>query len=98
MGRKSYGLARVRASKSYLSLSVSRSPKSPPGQSVGNLSTIDDGNTIHKHVADPRRELLWLLVGRVVDDGIRVEDSDIGIHAGSQKAAFIQPNALRRER
>src|SRR5262245_10475802 len=56
-----------------------------------NLSVDEDrGHTL--------RVLVWLLEGRHIADGFRIEDDDVGFHSRTENAAIGKPDALCRVR
>src|SRR4051812_34568323 len=52
-----------------------------PGFRPGMPAVPHHGHAVHEHVADPGRELMGPLEGRVIDDGRRVEDHHVRTHS-----------------
>src|SRR5689334_7924499 len=67
-------------------------------QGISNLTTVKNRHAIDEHEADSRRNLRRVLVSRVVDDGIRIKDRDVGKHTRFEHPAIVDADALCGER
>src|SRR5215468_4822917 len=67
-----------------------RPPQRAPGLRPGVLAVFQDLRAIDKHVFHADGELMRLLEGGAVGDGLRVEDDDVGEISFLQKSATIE--------
>ena len=65
-----------------------------PGGSTGVNAAVDDVDAVDEHVLDAERQLVGILEGGAVADGLRGEDDDIGQHAATQEATVAQTDAI----
>ena len=76
----------VSAIKGELAQEEESGPVSGPTHDHAGLGTrvfasTNNGHAVHKNVSDPVRDLMGIFVRGPVDDGLRIEDDDIGIKA-----------------
>src|SRR2546425_11222973 len=62
------------------------------------LALLEHHFSIHQHVLNADRCLMWLLKRRAVDHARRIEDRDVRVHARTHEAAVDEADALRCER
>src|SRR6266545_2187470 len=77
---------------------VSRTPEATARTCARHLPLLQHHLSIHEPVLNPDRGLMRLLERGAIDHGRRIEDGDIGEHAGPHEAAIGETDALRGER
>ena len=61
------------------------------------LALVQDNSSIHQHVGDPNRVLVWVGECGRIRDTLRVEQDQVGVAAGRQTAlAVAEPHQFRR--
>ncbi len=74
-----------------LSAAPTRSPDDLPRGRAGGLAVAQHRGAAHQDVKHAGGELLGIVVGRVILDLLRIEDHDVGVIAGRQRAALREP-------
>ena len=66
------------------------------GHNTGTNRIVDSHLTVDQNIGDAHRILPWIVVGGRVDDGIGIEDNDIGKVTSLEATAFADAVALSR--
>ena len=64
------------------------------GTCTGHFAFVDDRDAVDQDIVHSLRKLIGIVEGGEVADRGGIEDHDIGPHAGAEKAAAFEPQAL----